>query len=83
MQFARVAANACLFALASFPLVAGSAEAWVDRVDKRLDHIRPAKQKLDLIAWAPSLRQAVAAARSTNRPVFLFTHDGYINIGRC
>ena len=85
-MISRFLLGACLgFALHSFPLSAGTGDAWTARIDKRLERMRPSKdeRKFDLIAWAPSLRDAIAAAKASNRPVFLFTHDGHINTGRC
>ena len=82
----RVRLGACLgFALYLFPLSAASTGTWNARIDKSLERMRPTKdeRKFDLIAWAPSLRDAIAAAKATKRPVFLFTHDGHINTGRC
>lgn len=35
------------------------------------------------IPWAASLSDARQAARRENRPVFLFSHDGNIDTGRC
>ena len=35
------------------------------------------------IPWAASLLDAERAARDENRPVFLFTHDGNLDTGRC
>jgi hypothetical protein len=85
-MISRFLLAACLgLALHSFPLSAGPGDAWTARIDKRLERMRPSKdeRKFDLIAWAPSLRDAIAAAKASNRPVFLFTHDGHINTGRC
>jgi hypothetical protein len=82
----RILLSACLgFAVTSLPLPAESGESWAGKIDKRIERMRPTKdeRKFDLIAWAPSLRDAVAAAKASKRPVFLFTHDGHINIGRC
>jgi hypothetical protein len=39
--------------------------------------------RFDLIGWAPGLRDAIAAAKYSHRPVFFFTNSGYINRGRC
>lgn len=76
---------AVAYVAASFELAAASGDAWSAKIDKRLDKMRSSKEerKFDLIGWAPSLRDAVSAAKTSKRPVFLFTHDGYINIGRC
>jgi hypothetical protein len=35
------------------------------------------------IPWAASLIAARQASEKENRPVFLFTHDGNIETGRC
>ena len=35
------------------------------------------------IPWTGSLLDAERAARDENRPVFLFTHDGNLDTGRC
>lgn len=35
------------------------------------------------IPWAASLLDAERAAKAENRPVFLFTHDGNLDTGRC
>jgi len=64
---------------------AESGDAWVNTIDKRVSRMRPNadETRFDLIAWAPGLRDAIAAAKSSHRPVFLFTNSGYINRGRC
>jgi hypothetical protein len=55
---------------------------WIER---RVAELQPtAKEKrFDEIGWANNLRSALQLARGHNRPVFLFTHDGRINTGRC
>ncbi|HZT42958.1 MAG TPA: hypothetical protein VFA07_12390 [Chthonomonadaceae bacterium] len=35
------------------------------------------------IGWAQGLREALRLASRHQRPVFLFTHDGHLNVGRC
>jgi hypothetical protein len=56
--------------------------AWVDaRVTERTP---PAEERrFDEIGWAKDVRDALRLAREHNRPVFLFTHDGRMNLGRC
>ena len=56
--------------------------AWVEQ---RVRELQPtAKEKrLDEIGWAADIRDAKRLAKAHQRPVFLFTHDGRINIGRC
>ncbi len=56
--------------------------AWVQ---KRVQELEPAarERRIDEIGWASDIRQAERLAAEHNRPVFLFTHDGHINTGRC
>jgi len=56
--------------------------AWIDR---RIEAWQPTKdeRRFDDIAWATDLRTAMKLAKQHNRPVFLFTHDGHMAIGRC
>ena len=35
------------------------------------------------IGWARSLSEALRLGRENGRPIFLFTHDGRLNVGRC
>ena len=41
------------------------------------------ERRWENIGWASSLREALRLARAHQRPVFLFTHDGHLNVGRC
>jgi hypothetical protein len=54
-------------------------------IEERVRALQPtAKEKrFDEIGWASDIRSAEKLARENNRPVFLFTHDGRMNIGRC
>ena len=56
--------------------------AWIDR---RIEAWQPTKdeRRFDDIAWAADLRTAMKLAKQHDRPVFLFTHDGHMAIGRC
>jgi hypothetical protein len=56
--------------------------AWVEQ---RVRNLQPtaAEKRFDEIAWAKDIRTALRLAKEHNRPVFLFTHDGRINTGRC
>ena len=77
--------TACIAAM-----VAGTAEpqpgardlAWVE---KRAQELEPAarERRIDEIGWASDIRHAERLAGEHGRPVFLFTHDGHINTGRC
>lgn len=54
-------------------------------VEKRVQELqpKPAEKRFDEIGWAKDIREARRLAAQHNRPVFLFTHDGRMNIGRC
>lgn len=56
--------------------------SWVDR---RVASWQPTPRERawEQIGWAKDLRSAERLAKSANRPVFLFTHDGRLNVGRC
>jgi hypothetical protein len=43
----------------------------------------PEEKRFDQIGWAPDLRTARRLAAEHRRPVFLFTMDGRVNLGRC
>jgi hypothetical protein len=54
-------------------------------VEDRVERLQPIKRerRMDEIGWAKDIRDALRLARENNRPIFLFTHEGRINIGRC
>ena len=54
-------------------------------IDQRVQELQPTakERRIDEIGWASDIRQARRLAGENNRPVFLFTHDGHINTGRC
>jgi hypothetical protein len=56
-----------------------------DWVDQRVKEWQPTaeEKRFDEIGWAKDIREAEKLAKENNRPVFLFTHDGRMNIGRC
>ncbi|HEV3263454.1 MAG TPA: hypothetical protein VG013_41850 [Gemmataceae bacterium] len=55
------------------------------RVDERLTAWwpKPEEKRFDQIGWAADIRTARKLAAAHNRPVFLFTMDGRVNLGRC
>jgi hypothetical protein len=65
-------------------LIANDADlpAWVSKRIAALQP-RPEKKHLDEIGWAKDIRHALQLAKKHRRPVFLFTHDRRINLGRC
>jgi hypothetical protein len=54
-------------------------------IDKRVADWQPtrAERRFDDIGWAPDLCTALKAGKVHQRPVFLFTHDGRMQFGRC
>ena len=56
--------------------------AWVDaRVAEW--QMKPSERKFDQIGWLTDIRAGLELAKKTNRPLFLFTHDGRMAVGRC
>jgi hypothetical protein len=56
-------------------------EAWVKRQMKQIkDSDTTAWRK---IPWTASLLEARRASENEKKPLFLFTHDGNIETGRC
>jgi uncharacterized protein YcbK (DUF882 family) len=54
--------------------VSERAEAWLPAADER---------KMDQIGWADEIIPALRLAQKHNRPVFMFTLDGDLSLGRC
>jgi hypothetical protein len=54
-------------------------------VSKRVQLWQPApeERRFDEIGWAGDILEARRLAKQHNRPVFLFTHDGHMAVGRC
>jgi hypothetical protein len=72
-----------LLSAADRPAVADSdVKAFVDR---RVQQWQPTaeERRFDEVGWSASLVEAQRLAREHKRPVFLFTHDGKMNVGRC
>ncbi len=57
----------------------------VNWVEKRVHELQPtrAEKQFDDIGWAKNIRDAERLAAQQQRPIFLFTHDGRMNTGRC
>ena len=55
-----------------------SEAALIARIDKRVQAWQPTtgERRLDDIAWAKDLRDALRLAKDNGRPVFLFTYSG-------
>jgi len=63
-------------------LLLGEDLTWVE---KRVDEWqpKPSERKFDRIGWLRDIRAALALGKQSDRPIFLFTHDGRMAIGRC
>lgn len=57
----------------------------VSFADSKVKKVQPTRseRRIDEIGWAPSLTAAKLFAATEKRPVFLFTHDGKMETGRC
>lgn len=78
----RLAAAALVMLVGS---TASSQEIDVARIDKRIADWQPtrAERRFDDIGWAPDLCTALKAGKAHQRPVFVFTHNGRMQFGRC
>jgi hypothetical protein len=74
-----------LFALFILGGFATAADLEFAALQRRIEEIepRPEEKRFDEIGWAKDLREARRLSAEHDRPVFLFTHDGRMNIGRC
>ena len=61
------------------------AELSFEAVRRRVAELqpKPEEKRFDEIGWAKDIRESLRLAKQHDRPVFLFTHDGRMNIGRC
>lgn len=66
-------------------LVAGLAPSDLSWVEKRVDEWQPkaSERKFDRVGWSTDIVSAEALAKKSGRPIFLFTHDGRMSLGRC
>jgi hypothetical protein len=60
----------------------GRSPAWLDARIKEIQPT-PEERKFDLIAWVPTVSEALKLAKQHNRPIMLFTYDGQMQTGRC
>jgi hypothetical protein len=69
----------------AFAAHVANAELSFEAVQTRVAELPPRaeEKRFDEIGWAKDIRAARRLAKEHNRPVFLFTHDGRMNIGRC
>lgn len=54
-------------------------------IEERVQQLQPTAEvrRFDEIGWARDIRDGMRLAQESGRPLFLFTHDGRMNIGRC
>lgn len=79
---AALFASLAVAAPAGVPVAGERGPAWVDQ---RVRAWQPTarERRWEQIGWARDLRDARRLAVKSGRPVFLFTHDGRLNVGRC
>jgi hypothetical protein len=87
MHCKQFVAGFCLMA-ASVGVCAAAAEAPLSSpaaVEQRVRAWQPTEQerRWEKIGWAKDIRDALRLAKTANRPVFLFTLDGRMSVGRC
>jgi len=69
--------------------LAGGSVAQADRdpawVEQRVQQWQPTarERRWESIGWAKDIREAIRLGKERQRPVFLFTLDGRMNVGRC
>jgi hypothetical protein len=84
-----VAAGGVIALSAARGLAGGASERVIDPtpawVAQRVREWQPTarERRWEAIGWAKDLRDAQRLARTARRPVFLFTHDGRLSVGRC
>ena len=83
----RLIVTAALLALCGAGARAGRApaERSPEWVAQRIAAWQPTAQERawERIGWAKDLHSAERLAREHRRPVFMFTHDGHLGVGRC
>jgi hypothetical protein len=54
-------------------------------VDRVVEGLAPTadERRFDEIGWARDIREGRRLSRESGRPLFLFTHDGRMAVGRC
>jgi hypothetical protein len=80
---ATISSESSAAAAESFAAV--SADELARSVDERVKATqpRPEEKRFDEIGWSTEILAAERLGKEHNRPVFLFTHDGRMGVGRC
>ena len=84
MRFPVIATLLLCCGAASAPTAppSGDASSYVDAKVAACSP-KPEERRFDQTGWLTDIRSALALAKEHNRPVFLFTHDGRMGLGRC
>jgi hypothetical protein len=62
----------------------GAAEPTADWIHQRVEQVKTSEPTAwKKIPWVASLLEARRLSQAENHPVFLFTHDGNLETGRC
>jgi hypothetical protein len=72
-------------ALLTVALAAAGAARDAGWVEQRVREWQPtaSEKRWEQIGWASDIREAIRLGKEHRRPVFLFTLDGRMNVGRC
>jgi hypothetical protein len=79
--FGLAVVGATVCARAAAP-ASGDVKQWVDQKVADCEPKRE-ERRFDETGWVTAIGPALKLAREHNRPVFLFTHDGHMAVGRC
>ena len=74
--------GACATVVYAAAPASGDVKDWVDRKVADCEP-RPEERRFDETGWLTGIRPALDLAKEHGRPVFLFTHDGHMAVGRC
>jgi hypothetical protein len=74
-----------ILGLAAVAVIAALPQPSIESIDQRIREWQPTarERRWEQIGWAGGLPEAEKLAKANNRPIFLFTHDGRLNVGRC
>lgn len=73
-----------IFFLAALAVTASAAEREEASIRKQIDRIKDSEVNAwRKIPWTESLLAARRASEREKQPIFLFTHDGNMETGRC
>jgi hypothetical protein len=64
--------------------IGGAAEPTAESIHQRVEKVKNSEPTAwKKIPWVASLLEARRVSQDENHPVFLFTHDGNLETGRC